>query len=239
MVPPERGFSDVAMKMFLGILMKDPVVTTLNQAYETLSRIGSHLYTIGICPNILTIFVSDNLVTALEVGTDPTVANVFVGHDRCAFMNVSLDVFAKGFLVHSFDGLGNGLAVLLDQNSHGRLVGPTTTDTRSLVGVLVLGLTADVGFIGLNGAAQKALVGLHRVTDTMEHKPSSPVGTKAEIALKLESGKALLAGADQVEGEYPLVEWHLATLHHSSDGDGVLLPTVVALDSALTMGLAA
>ena len=55
MIPPECSFGNIAVQMLLGVLMKDPVVTTLDQGDETFSRVGGHLTTIGICPNMKTL----------------------------------------------------------------------------------------------------------------------------------------------------------------------------------------
>jgi hypothetical protein len=105
---------------------------------------------------------------------------------------------------------------------------------RALAGIAVIGL------IGLYLAAVSAHRGgaivAHSLTDAMRQKPRALVG-HTQHAVQLMGAHALLAGAEKVNGQEPLMDRDMAALHHRARAARELVAAIVAEEVA-SLGLA-
>lgn len=72
-----------------------------------------------------------------------------------------------------------------------------------------------------------AVVG-HGLADAVCQEPSRAIGAHAEVTHELMGGNALLTRRHQVNGEQPLMQRNVRTLHNGSGAAGELAPAIVA-----------
>ena len=220
MVPPKLELRAITVKMFLGKLMEDAVVSTLQESVETLG--GVDVLAVDVDVNLRR--VVDRGVSTVEHVADAKVRSEVIGDDFCSRIDVDDDVLAKRILRDVLDVLHSHVAVTLDKDGDRRF----RCSTAALV---VAGpwtrLAADVGFIGFYGSPQRRLVvgEPHGEPDAVCHVPSGPIGD-AELSLDLQRRDAFLAARHQVNGHQPFRERDMAVLENGSDANRKLLSAV-------------
>src|ERR1039458_1568128 len=85
-------------------------------------------------------------------------------------------------------------------------------------------LATDVGFVRFDLAGELVAegTGMHRMTDSMVHKPSRFLGD-SQVARNLATAHAVLAIGNQPSSEHPLVHAQRAILKDAAELDGKLL----------------
>ncbi len=142
------------------------------------------------------IVICDALVTGMLICIDV----LRVGSRRL------VDEIVKLLLVHPLESFKANWAFTLKCADNARLV-PSITMAN------MAALTADIGFIDFNRAAQGSGINvLHRLADAMTEKPSRAIGAEGERALHLASGDALLALRHQVNREEPFPDREMAVV---------------------------
>ena len=139
--------------------------------------------------DILFLRVNDRGV-ARELAADAGIDHALVRHEVRGAVNVGNDQAAKVLRVDVGDVEAANVALALDQSDNGLL-------GRGLAGGAVLGLAADIGFIGLDKgirAAERGAVAGHGFTDAVRHEPSRLV-CDAEHTMQLVRAHALLASS--------------------------------------------
>jgi hypothetical protein len=95
-------------------------------------------------------------------------------------------------------------------------------------------LAPDEGLVRLDGvvtAQRSQRTVAHSLTNAVRHEPRR-LERHTKGPVELVGADALLAGAEQVEGHQPLVEWNMAALENGALGDAEELPAVPTLPSA-------
>ena len=172
---------------------------------------------------------------AVKLAAHAGINDAFVGHKVRGAVNVGDDQAAQVLGVDIGNVERTDMAVTLDKGDNGLLGSGATGGT-------VLGLAADIGFIGFHNGVRTAkgaigFINLHGLADAVAHEPSGFVGD-AEHTFDLLRAHALLGRAKQVIAEQPFVKGNLRAFEHGANGDGVLLAAIVALDQARAVLLA-
>ena len=130
------------MHVFLGVLMKYPIVASLHQRGKAFGSIGANNQTIIMDPNILTESMLNNL---MPIGlSDSAVSVPLVRYDGGILLDVLPNVLRQGLLIHPFDRFCSDVAFSLHQNSNRLFFGATP------IVALVFGLLALVLVLGLS-----------------------------------------------------------------------------------------
>ena len=91
MIPPKLELGTIAVKVFLGKLMKDAVVSTLQESVETLG--GVDVLAVDVDVNLRR--VVDRGMAASEDVADAQVGSEVVGDDLCARIDVDFDILSE------------------------------------------------------------------------------------------------------------------------------------------------
>lgn len=154
---------------------------------------------------------------------DTRINRSFVGHKVSRAIDVGNDQAAHRLGVYIGYVEAAGVALALHQCDNSLLGG------RLACGA-VLGLAADIGFIGLDNAAgttERAAGAVHGFTDAVTEEPSGLVGD-ADHTAHLRGAHALLGSGHDVNGQQPLVQGNVAALHDRAGADGELVAAVIA-----------
>ena len=160
----------------------------------------------------------------------------FVGHQVCAAMDVGDDQAAHVLGIDVGDMERAGAAIALDKGNHDLLGG-------GLAEGAVLGLAADIGFVGFDNAVRTAakrivtVSAVHGLADAVGHEPCRLVGD-AERAVKLVGAETLLAARHEAEGEKPLVQGDFRSFEDRADRDREGLAAGIAHNHAGACALA-
>lgn len=167
---------------------------------------------------------------AVKLAAKAGVDGGFVGHKVSRAVNVGDNQAAQMLGIDVGDMERAGFAVALDQR-HNRLLG------GGLAGGAVLGLAADIGFIGFDngvGTAAKGSVAVrfvHSLADAVAEEPSGLVGD-ADHAAHLHRAHALLGSGHDMGSQKPLVQGNVRALHDAAGADGELVAAIVAEEHA-------
>jgi hypothetical protein len=168
--------------------------------------------------------VIDAAVT-VELAAHAEIDRAVVGHEVAGAVDIGHDQRTNVLGIDVGDMERTGAAFALDQCDNGFLGG-------GLASGAVLGLAADIGFIGFHdlvsaakGTSRSRTV--HCFADAVAEEPSGLVGN-AEHTLHLLGAHALLGRGHDVSGEQPLVQRNVRTLHDSASADGELVAAVIA-----------
>lgn len=95
-------------------------------------------------------------------------------------------------------------------------------------------LTADVGFVHFDFAAQHGLVYFdHRSADAVAEIPSRFVASESQRPLNLARAHALLGFAEKQSRKEPLVERQVRVIENRASGDGELVVAILAVVESL------
>ena len=224
-IPMQVGFAD--MEVAAGD-------TPLENAEIVLDGVG-----VSLAAHVLVGAMVDAFV--LEVSPHMVVLTSFVSVQIGLAVNLGHQHRPKTFGCDARNAHRTNASISLHQREHGHLANSATASLQLLVGVFVLFLATDIGFVGLYClaiAAQgiKRSV-LHRFADAMGKEPRSLHAT-LEHSLDLAGCDALLAGTHQMDHLQPQVQRQVRRLEDSSNPNRKRLPASVALVQALAGGFA-
>ena len=200
--------------------MESSDATALNEGPKALNRLGMDC-TDNALHDVLAFAVIDGGVR--EAVAQSVIASEIVGAKQADFSGYSLiNELLQNGSAHTIDNAGDDVALALHRTDDGRFVlcGTASAGVVFLIPMTVLVLTADVGFIDLDNAAELIQVLNQSSADFVTHGPCGFVGTEAHDALYLESGNAFLAGQHHVDDAEPLPQVFICVLKNSPGNMG-------------------
>jgi hypothetical protein len=222
----EVEFSHVAAQVGLRAMLVDALHPALEDRIEAFHGVGVDV----AVANVFACGVAGEIVSR-EVLVDSAILASIVGHDVRGVVHVGFDDRHQGCgrsagYVEADDARPFGAA--LDQGQDGVLVTSAALDWHAF-------LAADEGFVDFDNPAFSAKrrhdAAFHRFTDAVREEPSG-LQCASEHPIKLVAGNALFAGAKQVNGLQPKVQFKVAILENGAVTNREILPAGVALAQA-------
>lgn len=218
----EGKLIDVAVQVLGAHEVVDAVIATLKQRPEAFDAVSMGLLT-DIFANAV---AHDMVIKALQV----EIGAMAISIDRLAGGDGSANDRLKGSAVIAGDSTGNYLAAALEHPENCRLSGGAAPHVLALGGVLILLLTANVGFINFHRLATHWLIGLPgkpRLADALGQKPCAFL-RHAQITCHLSRGDALAGRGHHVDGHEPLMQGKLGLSQNRAGADAEMLAAVPA-----------
>lgn len=231
----EVKFSGIALQVLRANMVERADDAALEDAEIAFNGIGMHIAT-----DILSGFVVDRLMAGnhrsksaqrtLAISHQASFGGIDLGFkDRLEIFDIDARNVERA---HS--------ALALDQRKDAFLANPANDLRIALAAVAILFLAAYVSSICLYRRAARSehtTAMLHGFAYAVGHEPCRLIG-HAQCALKLLAADAFLAGAHQVHGLNPNVQFDFAALENGAHSDRELFAAILALVKAVTMRLA-
>ena len=203
----ELEFSDIERQIFLADLVVAANDPALDDAPEALNRIG-----VNRADNVLARAVIDDAMLVLVAET--AIGRIGIGAKQAnAIRDGVTDKSFNRFRLGVLDNTSDDVALALYSTDDWRLVSTAATRLAGLlVPMLVLVVTADVGFVHLNNAAKLGFRLHQSSADFVAHGMCRAVAAEAHDALNLEGTNTLLAGQHRMYDAVPVTQGLIGVL---------------------------
>lgn len=219
---------EVAVKVLATHPMVDAVDLALEQASSVLqpvcvNEVGLHVLADGVVDRVV-----------VKLLANAGVALGFVGHHVAAGRDVGVKFGMQCLGRRVGHYLGPQLALALHDAHDGNLVRTALADRRLLMGMLVLLLAADKGFVGLHHALKRLVKGLgaRGVAQAVQQEPRRLL-RDLDVLGELSGGDAFGMACHHPDCHEPLAKRQLGVLEDRANLDGEPLAAVAALVGAL------
>jgi hypothetical protein len=239
----ELEFSDIKRQIFATGFVEATHDAPLQQRPKTVNR-----RSVDRAINVLPCRMIDGLM--IENLVQRVIGRVFVGRDQA-------DLFGHGLANEGVQRCGvgvgddarNDVAFPLDGTDNDFLAS-TARSWSALVGMAVLVLATDIGFVDLDDAHEFAELGVDETgANAVAHIPSRAVRAEAHHTVDLERGNTLLAGQHEVNDLEPLPHANIGVLKDGPNqhrepiaaffGTFSALPVKRAIGDGINIGIAA